>query len=184
LAPLELPVFRYHPDPIATGSIQQSDEECICCGERRGYIYVGPVYAEDELDDQLCPWCIADGRAHDRFGAEFTDAESIGGAGWDEVPRSVIDSIAFRTPGFSGWQQERWFTHCRDGAAFLGRADCQQLRGDWAAAIPTVRDSTPVSDEEWDLVLGSLATGPTGSPTAYVFRCLHCGSLGGYWDSD
>ena len=47
---------------------------CVCCGERRGYIYAGPVYSERELSDSLCPWCIADGSAHSRFGAEFTDA--------------------------------------------------------------------------------------------------------------
>jgi hypothetical protein len=31
------------------------------------------VYAEAELDDQLCPWCIADGRAAAKFDAQFTD---------------------------------------------------------------------------------------------------------------
>ena len=180
----ELPLFRYHPDPISTGSIQQSGEPCICCAERRGYIYVGPVYAEDELEDQICPWCLADGTAHGRFDAEFTDAAAIGGFGWDEVPQEVVEAIAFRTPGFSGWQQERWFTHCADGAAFLGRADSRQLRGEFAAAISSVRESAPVSDDVWDTILGSFATGPTGSPTAYVFRCLHCDTLGGYWDAD
>lgn len=180
----ELPVFRYHPEPTSTGSIRQSAEECLCCRERPGYIYVGPVHAQEELNDQICPWCIADGSAHDQFEAEFTDAESIGGSGWDEVRQEVVEMIAFRTPGFSGWQQERWFTHCGDGAAFLGHADSHRLKGKWAAAIPVLRESAPVSDDVWDTILSSFATGPTGSPTAYVFQCLHCGTLGGYWDSD
>ncbi|MCP4306259.1 MAG: CbrC family protein [bacterium] len=40
----ELPSFRYHPDPIATGSIRPSDEAvCRRCSRNRGFIYVGPV---------------------------------------------------------------------------------------------------------------------------------------------
>jgi len=26
----------------------------------------------------------------------------------------VVEEVAYRTPGFSGWQQERWWTHCRE----------------------------------------------------------------------
>ena len=65
--PEPLPVFLYHPDPIATGSIQPSATPCKVCGQARGYIYTGPVYTEirNRLDDAICPWCIADGSAHD-----------------------------------------------------------------------------------------------------------------------
>jgi uncharacterized protein len=41
---MDLPVFRYHPDPIASGSIVASGAQCACCGARRGFIYTGPVY--------------------------------------------------------------------------------------------------------------------------------------------
>src|SRR5262245_60801263 len=75
---MELPVFRYHPDPVRTGSIQPSDNECVCCRKRRGHIYMGPVFAEPELDESLCPWCISDGSAHETFDAEFTDASMVG----------------------------------------------------------------------------------------------------------
>lgn len=30
---MNLPVFKYHPDSIATGSIERSDAECECCGQ-------------------------------------------------------------------------------------------------------------------------------------------------------
>jgi uncharacterized protein CbrC (UPF0167 family) len=35
---MDLPVFRYHPDPIASGSgsIIASHAQCACCGGRRG----------------------------------------------------------------------------------------------------------------------------------------------------
>jgi uncharacterized protein len=122
---VELPAFRYHPDPLATGSIQASDGVCVCCKRARGFVYTGPVYAEDDLDDVLCPWCIADGSAHERFDAEFADADDVGGG--SDVPRNVVDEVAFRTPGFTGWQQERWKTHCGDAAAYLGQADTSDL---------------------------------------------------------
>jgi len=179
---MELPVFRYHPDPVGTGNAQQSNQECVCCGEQRGLIYVGPVFAEDELNEALCPWCIADGSAHERFDAEFTDAASVG-LGWEDVPQKVVEEVSFRTPGFSGWQQERWFTHCGDAAEFLGQADGEDLRGQWATAVAAIRADAAMTDEQWLHLLDALAKGPNGSPTAYVFRCLHCGQLGGYWDS-
>ena len=36
-----LPAFRYHPDPVATGSVRSADEPCQVCGRRRGYLYDG-----------------------------------------------------------------------------------------------------------------------------------------------
>ncbi|WP_030613282.1 CbrC family protein [Streptomyces sclerotialus] len=27
----DLPTFRYHPDPLASGSIRESTETCVCC---------------------------------------------------------------------------------------------------------------------------------------------------------
>jgi uncharacterized protein CbrC (UPF0167 family) len=106
---MQLPTFKYHPDPLATGSVIKSDAECVCCGEARGYVYAGPVYAEEEYEQSICPWCIADGSAHDDLGATFTDEDGIGGHGeWDDVQQDVIDEVAHRTPGFTGWQQEQW----------------------------------------------------------------------------
>ena len=90
----ELPAFAYHLDSIATGSVKPSDTECAVCGHRRGWIYVGPTYGEFDLDDRICPWCIADGSAHEEWGAEFTDAEGIGGHGdWPDVQRSVVEEL-------------------------------------------------------------------------------------------
>jgi len=43
---LDLPKFKYHPDPIATGSVAESENICACCEQARGYIYSGPVYSE------------------------------------------------------------------------------------------------------------------------------------------
>ena len=103
-----LPTFRYHPDPLATGSVVASNATCRCCGQAPGLMYAGPVYANEDLDDELCPWCIADGSAAARFGAEFVDSAGVGGYGdWDRVPPAVVVEVSQRTPSFSGWQQER-----------------------------------------------------------------------------
>jgi uncharacterized protein CbrC (UPF0167 family) len=87
---VSLPDFRYHPDPIRSGSIVLSEERCRCCRKARGYIYTGPVYSEEDgLDDQLCPWCIADGAAHRKFDATFIDPEAFA----DGMPQAAMDEI-------------------------------------------------------------------------------------------
>jgi len=179
---MSLPTFKYHPDPIATGSIRRSDTGCACCGQQRGYIYVGPVFAVEELSQCICPWCIADGSAHTRFNAEFTDAAGMGGYSRPPVvPKSVIEEVAFRTPGFSGWQQEHWLACCGDAAAFVGRAGHTELERHWPDAIPSIQKACGMVDGvDWQGYLRALDK--DGSPTAYIFRCLHCGRHLGYSD--
>ena len=176
-----LPQFRYHPDPIATGSVRRQDVDCVCCGTARAFVYTGPAYCDRDIDEELCPWCIADGSAHDKLGVSFTDRSGIGAYGlWGEVSEEVRDEVEFRTPGFSGWQQEKWWTCCGDAGAFLGAAGCAELQGEWAAALPAIRDEAGYDEEEWALYLEHMDK--QGSPTAYVFRCERCGKLGGYSD--
>jgi hypothetical protein len=175
---MSLPKFKYHPDPVATGHVEESETECICCEKVRGYIYIGPVYADDELDDVICPWCIADGSAHEKFDVSFTDDSAI----VDEVPEEVVEEVAHRTPGFFGWQQEHWLTCCDDAAVFLGPAGKKELKAKYADVIPEVQEECGLDGEEWDEYFNALVKG--GSPTAYVFKCLHCKRLLAYSDCD
>lgn len=180
---MTLPRFTYHPDPLATGHVVAADTVCVCCGQARGYVYAGPVYAEAEYEAEICPWCIADGSASARLAATFTDEEGIGGGEWDEVPPAVIDEVSRRTPGFNGWQQEQWWTHCGDAAQFLGRAGQAELTAAGAQAIAAIQDSTGLADgPAWTRFFAALDK--DGSPTAYLFRCTQCGRLGGYQDCD
>ena len=174
-----LPAFKYHPDPIATGSIRRSDARCLACGEVRGFIYVGPVHSAERLEDSICPWCIADGTAAERLEAEFTDL------GWevpDDVPAGVTDEVSRRTPGFHGWQQEHWLYHCRDAAAFLGPAGATELApySDALEMLSHEHDEYGWPPEQTATYLESLTR--EGSPTAYLFRCLGCGRHLAYSD--
>ena len=121
------------------------------------------------------------GDAADRFDVEFVDPPGVGGYGlWDSVSDEVRDELVKRTPCFLGWQTERWFTHCGDAAAYLGRGGHAELVGPWAPAVSYIRAEARMDEEQWEDYSRSLAR--DGDCSAYVFRCLHCGALGGYSD--
>ena len=63
---MEFPKFKYFPNPVEEGSIEASDKKCDCCGESRGYIYTGNMYARNR-PEVLCPWCIYDGSAAKKY---------------------------------------------------------------------------------------------------------------------
>lgn len=179
-----LPSFRYHPDPLATGSVVVSPDECVCCGIARGYIYTGPVYAVEEYDNCICPWCIADGSAHEKLGASFCDDLGIGAGGlWGRPSQSVVETVAHRTPGFCGWQQEQWWVCCDDAAQYLGRVGKKELIEIGDQAVAAIQNSTGLPDgAEWDRFFEALDK--DGSPTAYLFQCIHCSQYGGYQDCE
>lgn len=88
-----LPHFRYHPDPVATGSIRASADRCVCCERHRGWIYTATFYTEHDIDGPFCPWCIADGSAAERFEGDFTDCYGL-----DDVSMDVVHEVTRRTP--------------------------------------------------------------------------------------
>ena len=141
----------------------------------------GPIYAAAELAS-ICPWCIADGAAHTQLDARFVDEAGIGGYGaWDVVPESVRRTVAYFTPGFSGWQQERWWTHCGDASRFIGPAGREELELLGPQAIEAIRKDTGLSEwPQWERFLAVICKDK--GPTAYLFRCRKCGLLGGYQD--
>ena len=179
----ELPVFRYHPDPIGSGSIKASGNVCVACGLARGFVLAGQPYGIGEYLDCICPWCIADGSAHEKLSVEFSDAAFVGAWGLCEtVPETVIEEVTYRTPGFESWQGDKWFTHCGDAAAFIGVVGYKELLRAGTDAIEAVRQDSGFSREEWSRFVTIIDK--NGSPTAYLFQCLHCGQYGGFYDRD
>lgn len=164
-----LPNFAYHPDPIQTGYIVRSSNVCRSCGIARGLVYTGVPYADEELENTLCPWCIADGSAAERFDAEFADARDLETAG---VSPDVIDEILHRTPGYTSWQTSRWLSHCGDACEFHGDLPKERL------AMLTEQDKASIladlpDDAKWEILVNSYE--PAGQPAIYWFICRHCG---------
>ena len=159
---MTLPAFKFHSDPTATGSIKRSEAKCECCGQRRGFIYTGPVYCVQQLSESVCPWCIADGSAAGKFEAVFSDDHPLIQAG---VPDAVVEEVTRRTPGFSSWQQEVWLSCCGDACEFHGdapHAELQALRGDDLAR--TLADFA-WREEHWPQFIQTYH--PGGNPAVY-----------------
>ena len=174
----ELPTFRYHPDPVGTGSVETSTTVCESCGAARGFVYTGLVYGP-RGPEAVCPWCIASGQAHARLGVTFNDASGLEG-----VSEAVAAEVEQRTPGFTGWQQERWLAHHGDACAFLGLAGAAEIEACASESLVTsLQEDLGWPDDEFAEYLADLDVDSSASTaTAYVFRCLHCGTLLGYSD--
>jgi uncharacterized protein len=180
---MDLPKFKYYPDPVASGDIVESDAACACCGEARGYVYAGTVFADKDYNNCICPWCIADGSAHQKLGATFIEDGAVGGYGdWDDVPEEVAAEINERTPVFSSWQPTQWWTHCGDAAQFLGAVGRKELDAFGPKAVAAIKANSELTGVDWEDVYPDLDK--DGSPTAYLFRCSKCNKFGGFWDSD
>ncbi|MCK7633214.1 MULTISPECIES: CbrC family protein [unclassified Shewanella] len=175
---MELPKFKYHPNPINTGSIVKSGEVCKCCNKKRGFIYKGSMYTRHR-PEYICPWCIANGEAREKFEIEFS---SIMPAVIDpknpisiNCPDSAFEELLYRTPGFSSYQEIEWPNHCEDFCVFHG--------------VATIGDIQKISKEEEERLYkttwmdeGELRSCQNGNPEEelhyfFKFVCLKCGEI-------
>ena len=170
---MDLPAFKYHADPVASGSVKASERKCKCCKQARGYIYCGPVYAEKDLEEAICPWCIADGSAAQKFEAEFFDAEALD----DAMSPQAVEEILQRTPGFATWQEGHWPACCGDGARFIMPAGIDELRKyDYTLEgelMGHIVHGMGISGSAATRLLQSLHRDK--GPTVYLFQCAQCG---------
>ncbi|MDH6679357.1 uncharacterized protein CbrC (UPF0167 family) [Rhodococcus sp. LBL1] len=167
----ELPSFTYHPDPVATGAITENPAVvCPCCGLRTGWEHEAMPYGRGDQPQHLCPWCIADGSAHARFGSEFV-SDIMG-----EVPPAVVEELNCRTPGFVSWQGERWMVCCGDAAVFLGCAGWDRLQHLPDALACFTAQGWP-EERLWPKIDEDCEM------SAYLFRCRHCGRHLAYADA-
>lgn len=172
-----LPVFRYHPDPVATGAISPSSETCACCGQPQGWIYTAGFYTAHDVVGPFCPWCIADGAAAMRFDGEFIDSYGL-----TAVSDTVLHEVTRRTPGFHAWQDPHWLTHCDDAAAFLGEVGYTEL-AQHPEALEQLGTELRLGgwhdEQQLDQFLQDLGQGAT----AMLFRCTDCGTHLAYLDA-
>jgi uncharacterized protein CbrC (UPF0167 family) len=178
-----LPSFPLFPDPVGVGVIEKSKKKCDCCGRARGWIYTGPVYCADD-EPSLCPWCIADGSAAEKFDATFNDTGTLYAhpSTPSDPPADELETVEQRTPGYNNWQGNCWYACCGHAAVYLGDASGEDLSGRWADAVDVVFADSESIFEELGGAMQDLERGE--SPGVYVFRCSHCGKLGGYFDMD
>jgi hypothetical protein len=138
------------------------------------------VYCEDDLSDRLCPWCIADGSAFDRYGATFVDSEAFDA----DASEAIVSVIMERTPGFNSWNNERWPSCCGEPAAYAGPIGYEELRASWprleGLLMSQIVYDLGISGSGAVRLLESLRR--DASPTAFAFRCLHCEATPAYID--
>ena len=164
----ELPHFKYNPDALKYGIIKKETITCPVCSEVREYVYDGPFFAVEDIDG-ICPWCIHDGSAAIQYNGEFIDAASVEEVEDDEK----LEELTQHTPCYTGWQQEKWLSHCDDFCAFKGYVGWKEIipfKEELADDLQQVMDDFDISEEELkeNLVNGSGMQG-------YLFQCLHCG---------
>ena len=121
-----LPTFLHHRDPIASGSVIRSEEVCDCCRTARGVVYSGSTYCL--ADPTLCPWCIADGSAHEKFDAYFFDADFVD-ENFEriEVSEQARQEVLNRTIGFATFNPIGWWVHCGEPAEYVRRDEPYEM---------------------------------------------------------
>ena len=171
-----LPVFKYHPDPIATGAIKKDDSTCECCDQVSGYVYASTVYCPDEVE-AVCPWCIADGSAAKKFDGMFSDPSPLHEEG---IQEDIINEVTKRTPGFSSWQQEVWLSCCNDACEFHGDLSKQEMKAMTLEEFQSAFEDKRLNEE----IMNQVKEGyePGGSPAIYKWKCRHCGGIKHYAD--
>ncbi|WP_373873182.1 CbrC family protein [Actinoplanes italicus] len=81
-------MIRTRWPPAPSGPVRSSVR---VCGQARSMIYTGPVFAADEIENELCPWCVAAGSRNAGCTIAATEPNSTA----TSAPRR---SGTFRTP--------------------------------------------------------------------------------------
>jgi uncharacterized protein CbrC (UPF0167 family) len=126
-SPRALPVFPYHRDPVSSGSVEASNALCACCGKANGIRYTGNVYSRQEVEE-VCPWCIADGSAAERFDAIFIDGHFCDDQfNYIELSPELDTAVFARTIGFATFNPVAWWVHCGQPAEYVTRNEPYDL---------------------------------------------------------
>ena len=170
-----LPNFKYHPDPLKTGSIAESSKVCISCGQARGFIYTLRAHIRGGGD--LCPWCIASGEAVKKFNGCIMDPVELTEAGFSG---EILEELCFRTPAYECWGIDWWLACCTDACEFHGDATRDELLELDHEGLKALSKYTFYRrDRLLDLFADYR---PKGCPAFYRFVCRHCRKVKYYSD--
>jgi uncharacterized protein len=178
--PEVLPTFIYHLDPVRNDVIAASHGVCVCCGRARGFLYVGPAFTtSEEVDDNICPWCIADGSAALKYDVEFADSRSLLKAG---ITRAVVDQVTKRTPGYFCRQSDNWQSHCKDACTYHGDATVEDIANATRTSVEAWKAEYNMNEDDWNVFADGYQ--PKSHAAFYKFVCRHCGEVLFSWDLD
>lgn len=162
-----LPYFKYNPYAYDLGIIIPDTSVCPSCLEEVNYVYTGPFYSTQEVEG-ICPWCIKDRTASEKFNGDFQDVASCEPVDSMEF----VDELITRTPGYSAWQQERWLSHCGDFCAlkaYVGWNEIKDLKDELKTDLNDIKLKYRLSQEDLEKYLVN-----NGTMQGYLFQCLHC----------
>lgn len=180
---MELPKFKYSPNAYTLDLFEEEEGTCSVCNENRELKYSSSFYSIEE-PEYICPWCIADGKASEKFDGEFNDYCGIEGVSPDPndaestIPKELLLEITNKTPSYNSWQQEVWLTHCNEPCAFTGYADAATIEPIIDELIEDIEDNGYDPEEIKDNL------SKDGSLVGYLFQCINCGQQRLHVDCD
>ncbi len=171
---MKLPKFKYSPNAYALGLFDDVEGTCSVCKEKRKLKYNSSFYSID-TPEYICPWCISNGKASEKYDGEFNDYNGIEGVSPDPsdpvptLPAEQLLEVCCKTPSYVSWQQEQWLSHCNEPCAFIGYADTETIQ--------------PLLDELKDDIEQNIGFDPSfikehlskdGHLVGYLFQCIKC----------
>lgn len=168
----EVPYFKYHPDPVETGAFKTDKTVlCDCCRKETNIYYSQACYTEAAIEN-LCPWCIAEGAAAEKFNCEFLDPAYIEDDTEQPVSDEAVEEVTERTPGYTSWREGFWLAHCGDLCAYMGRVRWKEVedRRDEFADLEGDCKKMGMSVEDLSRYIRD-----DGDCYGHLFRCLRCG---------
>jgi uncharacterized protein CbrC (UPF0167 family) len=162
---MELPKFKYSPNAFELDIFENVEGTCSVCNEKRQIKYTSSFYSVEE-PEYICPWCIADGKAAEKYKGEFNDYEGIENS--ENIEKELLLQASERTPSYTSWQQEVWLTHCNEPCAFVGYADTKTIE----PLMEELNDDIENNGYDPDFIKSSLTK--DGSLVGYLFQCVNC----------
>ncbi|GHF36747.1 hypothetical protein HNQ07_001283 [Deinococcus metalli] len=164
-----LPDFRYYADPYGDRTIIEEDITCRVCGAQRAWKYDGVLYAADELD-AICPWCVANGHAAEKFDGCFQDVMFPEAASEESVLW-----VLMRTPSVASWNPFEWPEHCGECCRYIGDLRNHRHPG-YIESASVQTDLFEISRKTGLTRDEVLSWADTGSIYLRLFQCVQCGT--------
>ena len=168
---MNLPLFKYSPNAYKLDIFVEEEGTCSICDEKRNLKYNGSFYSIEE-PDYICPWCIANGKAAEKYDGEFNDYCGIEGSSAESastIPKELLLEVSTKTPSYFSWQQEEWMSHCNEPCAFIGYADTKTIE----PLMSELNEDIEKNGYGAEFIKEHLSK--DGHLVGYLFQCVNCG---------